>query len=636
MKKGVVICVLILLLILPLAIAAVGDSCTDNDDCDSGEVCNSDDECEEESTDNGDTSITTDTTDEDDAKADAYKCLEDKVEDKCSKLSMEEKIFTLLALDECADEITDDKKFESDLTATAKAVFALEEKSSKDTDDAKDWLLAQEETPSNIDWFLEIDTQEASSCKITYDSKSNTINIDADRKISGGGGSCLSSAQGGYWMRVSQNCYDKEFEITCDKSFLTTLLYKKKTSSTIYVSGESHTAVSEGTTSEKVRSSCFGESGKCDYEGSLWATLALESLDEDTSSYLPYLIVMSEDNDDFLPEAFLYLLTDYTDFYSKLLLRQKGDGYWDESGEKFYDTALALMTLYYESSTEKTNSINWLLEVQGKDGCWNSGNIRDTAFIIYALWEGKTKTTTTTSDCDDMGGHCMSSISCKDASGSELDYFCAGAFVCCSKDKAGETCAEQGGTICNSNEVCSGSELSASGLQFGQTCCSLGICQEEQPPQQSGCESAGGTCRASGCSDDEEEITGDCEWSTDSCCKDKTTPDKTGIPWWIWVLILLIILVIVGIVFKDKLRPSWFRIKSGFGKGKPGPAQRGPGPRPGFPGMPAAMPQARPTPRRILPTQSRRAPGRPRQPGRPKQQPTEFDDVLKKLKDMGK
>ena len=38
----------------------------------------------------------------------AYSCLEDKVDGKCSSLSTEEKIFSLLAIDECqADVIAD-------------------------------------------------------------------------------------------------------------------------------------------------------------------------------------------------------------------------------------------------------------------------------------------------------------------------------------------------------------------------------------------------------------------------------------------------------------------------------------------------------------------------------------------------
>ena len=85
---------------------------------------------------------------------------------------------------------------------------------------------------------------------------------------------------------------------------------------------------------------------------------------------------------------------------------------------------------------------------------------------------------------------------------------------------------------------------------------------------------------------------------------------------------ITLILVVVAIVFRDKLRPFYLRIKSKFGKGK---SKKGP---PGFP--PSATPLRKPMPRKIMPPSRRpiRRPA-PRRKG-------EIDDVLKKLKDMGK
>jgi len=71
------------------------------------------------------------------------------------------------------------------------------------------------------------------------------------------------------------------------------------------------------------------------------------------------------------------------------LLKQQFNKYWDVSTglyNSYYDTALALLPFQYESPTEKQNSKNWLLTNQGQNGCWNSGNIRDTAFILYSIW----------------------------------------------------------------------------------------------------------------------------------------------------------------------------------------------------------------------------------------------------------
>ena len=85
----------------------------------------------------------------------------------------------------------------------------------------------------------------------------------------------------------------------------------------------------------------------------------------------------------------------------------------------------------------------------------------------------------------------------------------------------------------------------------------------------------------------------------------------------------LIVLVVIGILFRDKLREFWFRMKSGKSK---------PGPKPG----PPTHPQARPYPmerRILLPThQEARPPARRAPSGAQK----ELDSVLKKLKEMSK
>ena len=50
---------------------------------------------------------------------------------------------------------------------------------------------------------------------------------------------------------------------------------------------------------------------------------------------------------------------------------------------------MTLRWLYFlplpQSSDTRNNAINWLMSVQGPDGCWNSGNILDTAFVLYSL-----------------------------------------------------------------------------------------------------------------------------------------------------------------------------------------------------------------------------------------------------------
>jgi len=563
----------------------------------------------------------------------AYDCLQSKVDDRgCSSFSSQEKIFTLLALQECKSEVLDDARSDEcwpesgcNIKTTAQAVLALDNVHSK-TDDAVDWLLKQKTTPTELDWYLQIESPEQTICTITYSGSSYKVTIGADKKISSGAGSCLSLSTGSWWLRVSPSCYGDEFKISCDKQFLTNLLFKKTISSTIHVSEKTNSASAEGTTIEKVESFCFSDGANCNYEGSLWTALVLNFLDEEVSDYLPYLIAMTDENSKYLPEAFLYMLTD--DFRNDLLLKQKIN-YWDESGDKFYDTALALLAFQNEEPNEKTNSLNWLLEVQDDEGCWQ-GNIRNTGFILYSAWPKDFNEDEAGIDCEDAGYYCMSGISCE---GEILKgYDCAGVFKCCDTEKALEFCEGQGGKICNSNEDCMGGiEVEASDIEYGQECCVGGRCEE--PEAESECELNFGTCESYGCAEDEEEIGYDCLYG-DTCCVQKSEVAKKSY-WWIWLLLALIILIIFGIIFKDKLHPYWFRLKSKFGKSKPSGGRPG---AEGFSPTPLRRMQMRPVARRILPPQSQRRPvaGKPLPRKITEKPKTELDDVLKKLKEMGK
>ena len=569
----------------------------------------------------------------------AYSCLEDKVDGKCSSLSTEEKIFSLLAIDECQADVIADSSGDGEcwpdpayrVKTTAQAILALDN-TGVNTDKAETWLLSQNKTPTELNWFLEIESSEATTCSIDYSGLSHTINIGADKKISNNAGSCLTLAQDNYWLRVSPSCFDEEFEVSCDESFLTTLLFRKSTSSTIHVLQESSSAASGGTTTEKVESSCFAEGNSCNYEGSLWAALVLDSLGEDISSYLPYIITLSEDNDRFLPDSFLYFITADTQYRTSLLSKQKSNKWWVESGDKFYDTALALYPFQQESILEKTNSKEWLLDVQDSNSCWEN-NVRNTAFILASVWP-KTFDKGTAGggvpDCEDAGFFCVSTGRCEGDILSEYD--CPALFRCCNQEPAQTTCAESGGAICSSGEVCRGGNIiSTPDLSLGEDCCVGGFCESvTQEPAE--CELNAGVCRTYGCDDNEEEAFYSCEFSGDTCCIQKTEGKSF---FWIWALMILIVLVVVGIIFRDTLKDYWLRIKSRFGKSRPGRGP-GPGPRP-RPPPPYHRPHlGRHIPERriLLPVlqQPRRHAGKPVKSRAQK----ELDDVLNKLKGIGK
>lgn len=490
----------------------------------------------------------------DEAKA----CLSDKISERtCSELSAEEQILSFLSLSQCEDELLANSRNNECwplegciVKTTGQAVFAL----SSDTGDAINWLQTQAISPTELIWYLQIDTNGPSTCEITFDNQIKTVNIDEEKKLSSNAGACLITAYDDYWFEVEKNCYNKEISISCDNSFSTTLLYKKTTTNTIYLSGETQSAISDSSLTEKINSLCFGKNGFCDYESSLWTTLALKKKGIDVSPYVPYLVAMSDENERYVPESFLYLITGNSDYYNSVLLKQK-TGYWEESGNRYYDTAVALLSLQNDNSLEKESAIDWLFQVQDNDGCWH-GSLSETAFLIFSGW----------------GSSPFSEIPSTSGTDEEL-----------------ETCSELGGEICSSSEECDSFEEN----------------------------SKNGPC-----------CLGTCEKKPDSSISSDEYPDNVSggrSYWYIWVLVILIILVATGIIFRNKIRILFFRIKSGFGKGSQTSTKPLP-PR----GPPSYSPPRPAIPRKIAaPSAGRYAP-KPRT-----EMEKEFSDVLKKLKEIG-
>ncbi|MCK9596848.1 hypothetical protein M0R19_06685 [Candidatus Pacearchaeota archaeon] len=571
----------------------------------------------------------------------AYACLEDRVSGNCATISAEERIFSLLAIGECKSEVDTYSNSNAGTRLTALAILALSN-SNSDTSEAEADLLARTETPTNMDWLLQIETIGTSSCTVSYDSNSYTVAVNSDKKLSGTNlGNCLSLyTPGNYWLKIDQGCYDKEFAISCDDSFSTNLLYKKTGSETLYVSSKTSSAAAQGTTVEKVSSFCFtldSSSSACDYESSLWAALVLRLKGHDVSSYLPYLTAMAEDYDNLLPESFLYTLTSDINMKNSLLLKQVAQGYWTVSGSQYYDTALALLPFQNQELKEKTKTIDWLESVQGTDGCWNNGNIRDTAFLLYSIWPKPiTPISPDVDDCEESGFFCLSPMGCIDAGGNELPTY-GGCFgvgsVCCSQKEPLLACADQGGELCDATEQClAGSTVDSLDSNSEKFCCLEGTCGTAQVSE---CETNNGFCKSS-CSNNEQASIYLCTYSADFCC----VPKKTSYAWIIVLLVILIILVVLGIIFRKQLKEIFFKVKAWvqdkfnkfFKKGGAKPAQ-GPGPR--FP--PASS--TRPTgiiPRRIIPQQPQRPAAQQPVVKKPAAGKSDFDDVLKKLKEIGK
>lgn len=574
----------------------------------------------------------------------AYSCLEAQLGEDCAaSASTEQNAFSLLAMaydsniqSDCRTALENKKKNNCwgktssdscDLKSTSQAILALNY-IGKDVDSYVKWLEDKKKQTIGLTWFLEIDANEATSCKVKInDANEKTFTISEDKKISGTS-TCLTPAENNYFLKISDSCLTSNFTISCDKNFITTLLYKKTSSSTYYVSSLTHSASVDGSTDEKVNAYCFGINN-CDYEGSLWATIALAKLGKDISLYLPYLSSMYDetDNQRYFPSAFIYMLTDEDDYQAEIIGKQKQGKYWDEAGNKYYDTSLALLALQNVLIDEISNAKDYLLTIQDASGCWNSNNIKDTAFILYAAWPKNPVTTGNgggRSECKSFGHYCLASEQCSDID--VLDnFYCSGlSDICCAVKPLELSCGDKGGLVCEVGYECTGSEITASDTNY----CCMDSCIEISTTTE--CEENNNFCRISCLSDEEEKTVYSCNFG-DVCCAKK---EKTGGSWWLIVLlIILIILIILAIIFRNQLKVWWFRIKSGLKFSKPpaGPSGRPPMNPPGFNQM------MMPRPRQIIPRGNmpvRRPVMRPQ--SKRAEKDTAFEETMKKLREMSK
>ncbi len=568
--------------------------------------------------------------------SEAISCLEDQISNKSSEsFSLEEAVFTTLALgsekkltDKIEDEMSNQNcwpKSSCAIKDTAQVLIAYDQ-INKDTEDIEDYLLSKNQSASELTWFLQIDIQNhvASTCTAKYDDRDYQIEIGEDMKISGGAGSCLSLSSSGYWLQISRSCLEKTFQVSCEQDFITSLLYQKSGSQTIYVSSDTHSASSSGTTEEKVNSQCFGIGSSCNYEGTLWAALALQRAGYESSNFFPYLLAFAEDNKKLFPASFLYLLTSADDQYSEIIDSQKQSNFWEAPGtkyNKFYDTALGLLSLQGTSAAELENAKTYLLSIQTPEGCWNNNNIRDTGFLVYAGWGG------TSSDggdnggssrpsCEESGFYCGGLLECQDSGGEVFnDLDCTGLQYCCSVPLIEQTCAEQNGIVCSFGQECTGTTVSS----LDGSCC-LDSCQDQTTTTE--CENFGGLCSFS-CDSGYEESTESCQDSGLVCCFESTDSGGSSLVIWIIVLIILIALIGAGIFYRDKIRMWMFKLSNRGGPSEP-PSE---GPR-APPRGPPRRPRGPPIARRPL---ARRQTRRPISKA-----DKDMEDTLKKLKEMSK
>ena len=540
-----------------------------------------------------DTNDTEDTTPVDsqqdpDKIEEGFECLETKVGD-CSGLTTQEVVLTILAtpdniFDDCVAELKSRKSSNNwgNIRDTALAIIAMKH-AGEDTEAPEKWLLEQERTPTDLVWYLQQDSNVAAECHIGYLAEDYIINIGANKKIDRNAGTCLTRAQSNFWLQVNPDCYEEEFTIECDQAFIANLIYKNKNSPTIYVLEGTESEPAFGSIKLNVKSKCFGDNS-CDYEATAWATLALLETGHNVEDFIPYVVAMSDTNAQYLPEAFIYMLTNYEDYATQLIADQKLGNYWEATAtayNRYYDTSLALIAIGSSSAEQIVKARDWLLFSQGTNGCWQN-SVLETAAVLWALTgrSGRSSGGGGVTYCSEANYFCIPSADCIDGEDVSNNYFCPSLSDACCTDENLKSCSEYGGEECSIDEICIGNSKKATDT----TDCCTGECKLRT--QETECEENFYTCMDE-CSDFQEPMT---TYSCDApqvCCRTKTTEE--GSAWWIWVLIILIVAVLAAIayIFRHKLKLLLFRIKTKFkkDKGERGQPPRGPGfpPRPGFP-----------------------------------------------------
>lgn len=579
----------------------------------------------------------------------AYQCLQTQINNReQSSLSLQEAVFGMLALGSNSklNAVIENKavggnhwaETSSQIKDTSQVLLAYK-RTGKNTDSIRNWLESNKRTATDLTWYLEIDIENhvPSQCVITRGTEQRTVSVNEDMTLSGNTGSCLTLAQSGFWLRVSNSCIDQNFTISCDKDFTTSTLYQRTGSTTFFVSPTAHSAPLGGQTQESFNSNCFSTSSSgCDYEGTLWAAVALDNLNRDISDYLPYLLALSESNQRYLPSAFLYILTNGQDQYSQLVQAQQQNKYWQAPStpnNRYYDSALALLALQGSSSTEFANAKTYFESIVTPEGCWNNNNIRDTGFLLYAGWPRFVPSSggnggpivPSSNDCEDEGYTCTTSVFvCSDIGGSVYEQYDCSSGVCCSESPVEQSCSTQGGSICSSSETCSGTSVQS----LDGSCC-LGTCSSSSEADE--CTLAGGDCYTT-CTENEEQIPESCSDSGSICCIAKDAgSDSSGINWTLWIIILvvLIAIVIAAIFFRNRIKLNSFKkTQSSSGAYRQGIP---PGGRPPFPPARGAIP-FRPQPR-FVPSNGVSSPVK--RPGQSSGD-SEMEETMRKLKEMSK
>ncbi len=428
-----------------------------------------------------------------------------------------------------------DGSWNDNIYDTSWAIYALF-KTGNNYTDSLNWLLSKQIQSSNEgNWYVQIKTPYSGTCSLAQ-----VPNNPIDFEIQNGSLTSCSANSANSWIDL-QSCagfsigINETVQVDCNNlgNSDISLLYKQDNNYYI-LDSKSNSRFATFT----IDNGYFG-----DYESTIYATWVLSEMNKKNQLHsIPYLKshIRLDDNANF-DNSLLLLITGDKNYADYLINSQNNlTGFWDSGN--VYNTAFIIYSLkkQFSSSTALNPGLIWLQGEQDQSngpnkGSWDRGDIRSTAMAIYAIKGGLISITNNnpisnrTNNTNNITKNtCINDADC----GNVTIYDCISG-KCQIKD--GKCQINQD---CNSEEYCDSKTNTCKQEQKPLTgCTSDSTCSPGQQCNNNVCEDIPGWCDSDDmCSNGEK-----CNLKTNFCEK------KSSLLW--WIIILLVIAASGGIFF---------------------------------------------------------------------------------------
>ncbi|MCX6742438.1 MAG: hypothetical protein NTX24_04695 [Candidatus Pacearchaeota archaeon] len=387
---------------------------------------------------------------------------------------------------------------------TARAKMVLYETGYADNMDSIDeWIINHTSAYNGVDWRLQISSStNAVNCLIRYDSMEGES--EGEFMINSQGiiesmtdnmKSCFYNITlTPYWLGLKNisSCLNQTFELSCDEDVNANFFFMK--GSKYYITSDLIIPYKIGDPFNMTLSSrCAGKDGQCNYESTLWAAYSFyrTNQQEKAKSFIPYLVMLEEENQALMPSAFLYAITQQENYAEDISALQDSTGLIIVPGSthcKYYNNGLSRITgAAKEPGTNTTKMENRLFsnleqKTEGSYRYWSctsepNDQIEDTSLILLGTSSSSQQPPTDPCLSAGLGFSCVAN--CTTAGGSRI-MFCNDGSECCNLTTSNYECTSRSGSCkptCYSNET-----QTSYNCEAGTICCKqigISLCVSE-------------------------------------------------------------------------------------------------------------------------------------------------------------